>query len=314
MESWCFPFGEIAHYFSESLYENHQNNCTQYKTTKTTFPKKSKAVFISIRYRKTSQTQYVKSQSTERSVRGKLAQPKRDSAIEQKTRIVPSRETSGSSQNIFFSYNQRKMQSRARTDIFGTYSTSFGKVGVFLSVRSPIIFRTVCTKLIKTIAHNPKRRRPSFRKNQKLFFPSIRYRKTSQTQDVKSQSSEHSARKIPQPKPDSAFEQRTRIVSFREISGISQTIFLFTTKEKSRAELKQTFLERIQRHFGKLMFCFRWDRPLFFGKFVRKSSKQLHTIQNDEDHVSEKIKSCFYKYSISQDISNAGCREPKYQT
>ena len=151
LESWCFPFGEIAHNFSEGLYENHQNNCIQYKTTtKTTFPKKSKAVFISIRYRKTSQTQDVKSQSTKRSLR-ELAQPKRDCAFEQKTRIVPSRDTSGSSQNIFFSYNQRKKQSRAETDIFWTYSTSFWKVGVFLSVRSPIIFRKVCTKIIKTM-------------------------------------------------------------------------------------------------------------------------------------------------------------------
>ena len=59
-------------------------------------------------------------------------QPKHDPAFEQKTRIAPSRETSGSSQNIFFSYNQRKKQSRAQTDIFGTYSTSFSKVSVLL--------------------------------------------------------------------------------------------------------------------------------------------------------------------------------------
>ena len=59
--------------------------------TKTTFPKKSKAVSICIRYGKKSQTQDVKSESTKRSLR-KLAQPKRDSAFEQKTRIVPSRE------------------------------------------------------------------------------------------------------------------------------------------------------------------------------------------------------------------------------
>ena len=57
----------------------------------TTFPKKLKAVFKGIRFRKTSQTQDVKSQRTERSLRS-LAQPKRDSAFEQKTRIVPSRE------------------------------------------------------------------------------------------------------------------------------------------------------------------------------------------------------------------------------
>ena len=125
--------------------------------------------FPSIPYRKTSQTQDVKSQSTEHSVR-KIPQPKRDSAFEQRTRIVSCREISGISQKSFFIYNQRKKQSRAQTDIFGTYSTSFWKVGLLLSVRSPNIFRTVCTKIIKTIAHNPKRRRPRFRKNQKLFF------------------------------------------------------------------------------------------------------------------------------------------------
>ena len=71
---------------------------------KTTFPKESKAVFISIRYRKTSQTQDVKSQRTERSVR-KIAQPKRDSEFEQETRIVSCREISASSQNSFFIYS-----------------------------------------------------------------------------------------------------------------------------------------------------------------------------------------------------------------
>ena len=133
-----------AHFFSDGLYEKHQNNCSNFSqqlfhsqqsskrrndhvfrknqklffskysvcskttqnncrnpktpTTEPTFPKKSKAVFsLSIRYRETSQTQDVKSQSTERSVR-KIAQPKRDSAFEQKTRIISCRETS---KNIF---------------------------------------------------------------------------------------------------------------------------------------------------------------------------------------------------------------------
>ena len=75
--------------------------------------------------------QDVESQSTKRSLR-KLAQGKRDSAFEQKTRIVQSREISGSSQNNFCSYNQRKKQSRAQTDFFGLYSTSFWKVSSFL--------------------------------------------------------------------------------------------------------------------------------------------------------------------------------------
>ena len=136
------------------------------------------------------------------------AQPKRDSAFEQKTRIVSSREISVRSQNIFCSYSQRGKQSRAQTDICGTYSTSIWKVSVFFSVRSHFIFRTVCTKIIKTIAHNPKRRRPRFQKIKSCFFLNIRYRKTSQTQDVKSQSAERSLRKLAQAKPNTAVEQK----------------------------------------------------------------------------------------------------------
>ena len=130
---------------------------TQRRFGKFLFSRKTKAVFISIRYYKASQTQDVKSQSTKRSLQ-ELAQPKRNSAFEQKTRIVPSREFSGSSQNRFFSYNQRKKPSNAQKDNFGTYSTSFWKVCVFLLVKSPKIFRTVCTKTIETTAHNTKRR------------------------------------------------------------------------------------------------------------------------------------------------------------
>ena len=37
---------------------------------------------------------------------------------------------------------------------------------------------------------------------------------------------------------------------------VLKTEFLVTTKEKGKAELKQTFLERTQRHFGKLVFSF----------------------------------------------------------
>ena len=129
----------------------------------------TKAVFICIRYPKTTQTQDVKSQSTKRSLQ-ELAQPKRDSAFEQKTRIVPSREISGRSQNNFWSYSERKKQSWAQTEIFGTYSTSFREAGVFISVKSPITFRKVFTKIIKTIAHNTKRRRPRFRKKIKSCF------------------------------------------------------------------------------------------------------------------------------------------------
>ena len=136
------------------------------------------------------------------------AQPKRDSAFEQNTRIVSSRGIWGSSQNRFFSYNQRKKPSRAQKDNFGTYSASFWKVCVFRSVNSPNCFRKVWTKIVKTIAHNTKWRRPRFRKKSKAVFISIRYRKTSQTQDVKSQSNKHSLWKLAQAKPNTAVEQK----------------------------------------------------------------------------------------------------------
>ena len=122
------------------------------------------------------------------------AQPKRDSAFEQKTRIVSSREIWGSSQNRFFSYHQRYKPSGAQKDILGTYSTSFWKVSVLL-------------------------------KKQKLFFISIRYHKTSQTQDVKSQSTKRSLRSLAQPKRDFAFEQKTRIFPSRGIWGSSQNSY-----------------------------------------------------------------------------------------
>ena len=153
--------------------------------------------------------------------------------LNKKTRIVPKTETSGSSQNIFFSYNQRKKQSRAKADIFGTYSTSFWKVCVFLSVKSPNIFRKVLTKIIKTFAHNKKRRRPRFRKKSKAFFINTRYRKITHTQDVKSQSTKCSVRKLAQPKRDSAFEQETRFVLNWRSEGALKTGFLPTTKATS---------------------------------------------------------------------------------
>ena len=216
----------------------------------------------------------VKSQSTEHSVR-KTLQPRRDSAFEQKTRFVPSRETSGSSQIIFFSYNQRKKQSRAQTDLFGTYSTSFCKVGVVLPVRSPIIFRTVCTKIIKTIAHNPKRRRPRFRKNQKLFFLRIRYRKTSQTQEVKSQSTEHIVRKIPQPKGDSAFELKTRIVPSRETSGSSQNIFFSYNQEKKQSRARTDIFGTYSTSFCKVGVFLSVRSPNTFRTVCTKIIKTI---------------------------------------
>ena len=180
--------------------------------------------FLSIRYRKTAQTQDVKSQSTERSVQ-KKARPKRHSASEQKTRIVPSRETSGSSQNVFFSYNQRKKQSRAQADIFGKYSTSFWKLVFSFWWDCPIFFGRFVWKSSKQLHTIQNDEDHLSEKIKSCFFLSIRYRKTSQTQDVKIQSTERSVRKIAQPERDSAFAQKTLIVPSRETSGSSQNRF-----------------------------------------------------------------------------------------
>ena len=155
-----------------------------------------------------------------------------------------------------------------------------------------------------------------FAQETKSVFISIRYRKTSQTQYVKSQSTERSVREKNRSQIVT-LQLNTKHVLFQveRPQEVLKTYFLVTTKEKSKAELEQIFLERTQRHFAKLMFSFRWDRLVFFGRFVRKSSKQMHTFQNDEDHVSEKKQKLFLsKYSVSQDISNAGCKEPKYRT
>ena len=88
-----------------------------------------------------------------------------------------------------------------------------------------------------------------------------------------------------QPSPNLTLHLNKKHVLFHveTFQQILKTVFLVTTKESSQAELKKTFLERTQRRFGKFLFCSR-------------------------------NKSCFYKSSITQDISNAGCKEPNYQT
>ena len=185
--------------------------------------KQQKLFFLSIRYHKRSQTQDVKSQSTKPSLR-KLAHPKCDSAFEQKTDIVPSREISGSSQNSFFIYNQKIKPSRAPKVIPGTYSTSFWKVSVLLK--------------------------------KQIFSISFRYHQTSQTQDVKSQSTKCSLQELAQPKSDSAFEQKTRIAPSREVSGSSQNKFRSYNQKKQQSRAQTDTLERTQRRFGKLVFSF----------------------------------------------------------
>ena len=199
-------FGDNGRHFSKICTETFKKNVHNPKRRRPRFQKKSKAVLIGIRYRKTSQTQDIKSQSTKRNLRG-LAQPKPDSAFEQKTRIVSSREVWGSSQNRLFSYNQRKKASRAQKDNFGTYSTSFwkfcfpfGEIAQYSSEGLCENHQNQCTQYRTT--------KTTFPKKSKAVFLSIRYRKTSQTQDVKSQSTKRSLRKLAQAKPNTTVEQK----------------------------------------------------------------------------------------------------------
>ena len=154
----------------------------------------------------------------------------------------------------------------------------------------------------------------SFAHETEAVFISIRYPKASETQDVKSQSTRRNLRELAQPKHDSAFEQKTRIVPSREISGSSQNNFCSYSQRRKQSWAQTDIFGTHSTSSWKVCVFFRWNRPVFFGSFGRKSSKELHKIQNDEDHVPEKIKSCLNRYSVSQDISNAGCKEPKYLT
>ena len=141
-------------------------------------------------------------------------------------------------------------------------------------------FSNICTETFKKNVHNPKRRRPCFQKMKNCFF-NIWFRK-SQTHDLKpilKRSFDN------QRSPNVTLHLNKKHVLFQveRSQEVHETDFLVTTKETSPAKLKKTFYECTQRRFGKFLFCSR-------------------------------NKSCFYKYSISQDISNAGCEESKYQT
>ena len=172
------------------------------------------------------------------------------------------------------------MQSRSQTDIFGTYSTSFWKVGFFLSMRSPITFQKVCMKIIKTIAYNTKRRRPRFPKKSKAVFISIRYRKTSQTQDVRSQSTELSVRKIAQPKHDSAFEQKTRIGSCRHITPSSQNSFFLQPKNQAEQSSKRLFWNVLNVILES--FCFAQETKAVFVSIRYPKTSQTQDVKSQK--------------------------------
>ena len=144
-------------------------------------------------------------------------------------------------------------------------------------MKSPNIFRMDSTKNTKTIAHNTKRRRRRCRRKSKADFWVFGIAR-------------HLKRRMWRAKvPNLAFENwRSKNLTLRlnkkhvlfqmeRSEEVLKTGCLVTTKATSPPELKKTFLERTQRLFGNFLFCLR-------------------------------KKSCFYKYSISQDIWNAGCK------
>ncbi len=123
-----FGFGDTGRHFSTICTEIFEKNVHNPKRRRPRFQKKKNCFFTN--WYCISQIHDLKP-IFKRSFR-QPAQPKRDSEFEQKTRIVPRREISGSSRNNFCSYNQRKQQSRAQTDFFGTYSKSLWKVSILL--------------------------------------------------------------------------------------------------------------------------------------------------------------------------------------
>ena len=181
-------------------------------------------------------------------------------------------------------------------------------------MKTPNSFRNVRTKIIKTISHNTKGRRPRFRKKSKAVFISIRYRKTSPKQDVKSQSTESSVRQLAQPKRDSAFEQETHIVSCREISASSQNSFFSYNQRIKPSRAQKDMFGAYSTSSWKVGVFLSVKLPNIFRKVGMKTIKTIAHNTKRQDHVSEKLKSCFYKFSVSQDISNAGWREPKNRT
>ena len=128
-------FGDIGRHFSKICTETFKKNVHNPKRRKSRFQKMKNCFFNN--WNCISQIHDLKP-IIKRSFR-QPAQPKHDSAFEQKTRIVSSREIWGSSQNRFLNYHQRNKPSRAQKDIFGTYSTSFWKDSILLKKQKLIL-------------------------------------------------------------------------------------------------------------------------------------------------------------------------------
>ena len=161
-------------------------------------------------------------------------------------------------------------------DILEILCLGFGGIG------QPFhLFKKVCTETIKTIVHfqNDK---DHISKQWTVFY--LAWNEMSNTRRKKAKVPNVASDNQPSQNLTLHLNKKHVLFHVERSQQILKTAFLVTIKESSRAELKKkTFLERTQRRFGKFLFC-SWN------------------------------KSSFYKYSITQDISNAGCKEPKYRT
>ena len=110
-------------------------------------------------------------------------------------------------------------------------------------------------------------------KNQKLFFLSIRYRKTSQTQDVKSQNTKGGVRKLAQAKRDSASEQETRIVSCREISASSQNSFFIYNQRIQPSRAQKDISGTYSTSFWKVSILLKQQKLFFISIRYPKTSQ-----------------------------------------
>ena len=210
-------FGDIGRHFSKISTETFKSNVHNPKRRRPRFQKMKNCFFNN--WYCISQIHDLKP-IIRRSFR-QPALPKRDSAFEEKTRIVSSREIWGSFQNRFFSYHQRNEPSRAQKKHFWN------------------VLNVVLEGFY-------------FAQETRAVFISIRYHKTSQTQDVKSQSTEPSLRKLAQPKRDSAFEPETRIVSSGEIWGSSQNSFFSYSQSNKPTRAQKNIFGTYSTSFWKV--------------------------------------------------------------
>ena len=153
-----------------------------------------------------------------------------------------------------------------------------------------------------------------FAQETKAVFISVRYPKISQTQDVKSQITKRSLGELAQPNRDSAFEKKHVLFQVERSQEGLKTFFVFTATEKAKLSSNRYFWNVPNVVLECLCFPFGEIAQYFSEGSDENRQDNCTQYQTTKTTFPKKFKSCFYKYSISQDISNAGCKEPKYQT